>query len=166
MLRLFCQTDGAARTRASATESSSSFGIHGDIKPGNILHFQQENQGYYLGRLKVADLGLLQFHGKASRAKKSSQRPDFASQTYRSPKHDLSRIMSRKVDIWALGCVFSEHLTWAMRGPGAVEQYEERRLEECIFSRDTRGKGKWTDESFFVKYVKNQRLTNGDDVGR
>jgi hypothetical protein len=67
--------------------------------------------------------------------------------------------MSRKVDIWALGCVFSEHLTWAIRGPGAVKKYEERRLEENLFAGDTRGKGKWREDCFFVKYAKSQRLT-------
>ena len=47
----------------------TNFGIHGDIKPANILHFSQETDRYKLGVLKLADFGLMTFHTRASRTR-------------------------------------------------------------------------------------------------
>lgn len=156
---LHFHTDDVALIRPSTPANpSESFGIHEDIKPANILHFKNDEE-HHLGRLKIADLGLLQFYDITSRTKKSIQRPAFASQTYRSPEHDVSRVMSRKTDIWSLGCVFSEHLTWAIRGPSGVVDYGNKRSEESRTTGDTSGKGTWIEDSFFVKHVQKQGWT-------
>jgi hypothetical protein len=51
------------------------------------------------------------------------------------------------VDIWAMGCVFSEMLTWALRDGAAVELYRQARL-----SNETRlGDLGWREDNFFCK---------------
>ncbi|CAM1503138.1 Fc.00g079140.m01.CDS01 [Cosmosporella sp. VM-42] len=133
-------------------EREKYYGIHGDIKPANILHFSQETSHHRLGTLKVADFGLMKFHHRRSRTKKSPGTAYAASQTYRSPEHDIGQTMSKKVDIWALGCVFSELLTWVLRHPGARKEYVDQRMKEPSYS-GAHDKGQWSEDTFFVKRV-------------
>ncbi|KAH0499601.1 hypothetical protein TgHK011_006781 [Trichoderma gracile] len=89
----------------SAKNDEDLYGIHGDIKPDNVLYFTQD--GSPLGTLKVSDLGLMKFHRLISRTAHSKSM-GFAYQTYRAPEHDLNKVRSRKIDIWAFGCLFAE----------------------------------------------------------
>ncbi|KAF5025999.1 hypothetical protein F66182_1901 [Fusarium sp. NRRL 66182] len=129
------------------------YGIHGDIKPANILHFSQEKQRHPLGTLKVADFGLIKFHSRASRTKRSSGAAYAASQTYRSPEHDIGQVMSKKMDTWALGCVFSELLTWVILRPEACKEYQAKRTEESSYSGNTDNRGTWREDNFFTKHI-------------
>jgi serine/threonine protein kinase len=135
------------------------YGIHGDIKPANILHFSQERARYRLGNLKVADFGLITFHTRASRTKMSRKTAYAASQTYRSPEHDIGYFMSKKVDIWALGCVFSQLMTWVILGSAACNNYQKARTEEESFSGASMNRGKWHEDNFFVKHVQKKKRT-------
>ncbi|KAI8718306.1 Protein kinase domain-containing protein [Fusarium sp. LHS14.1] len=110
----------------SNEELRKNHGIHGDLKPENILRFP----GECLGKLKLSDFGLTKFHTKESR----SNQPGGGgmSLTYASPEQrtwDLS-FVSRKSDVWALGCVFSMLLTWAIRGPTGLQAYNDARHNE------------------------------------
>ncbi|KAK4060843.1 uncharacterized protein Triagg1_10535 [Trichoderma aggressivum f. europaeum] len=102
------------------------FGIHNDIKPDNILYFSQD--GPPLGTLKISDLGLMKFHKHDSRTRKSPSM-GMAYQPYRSPEHDTSEIRSRKIDIWAFGCLFAEFMTWVIRGGNGVEAFKRQRIK-------------------------------------
>ncbi|KAJ4202215.1 hypothetical protein NW767_006177 [Fusarium falciforme] len=117
------------------------YGIHGDVKPENILRFLKDG-GF--GELKLSDFGLTRFHTKASRSNQPGNGP--MSPTYAAPEQTGNWLfISRKTDVWALGCVFSVLLTWAIRGPDALEDYTTARQEET----DPGRKASWYQDTFY-----------------
>jgi serine/threonine protein kinase len=131
------------------------FGIHGDLKPENILHFtQSQSQGPTgLGTLKIADFGLTQFFTRSRRSPLAIipgvHLP--ALLTYSAPELMLKHEKySRKADIWALGCIFSELISWVVLGREGVDKYCRARCDEL--NVDTSGHFKaqcWRNDSFF-----------------
>ncbi len=97
------------------------YGRHGDIKPENILHYRNP-----LGTLKIADFGLGRFHGRDSRSQVDPKNA-VASPTYEPPECQLAEPVSRAYDIWSLGCVFLECITWLLKGANEVEEFSEYR---------------------------------------
>ncbi|KAF4337520.1 hypothetical protein FBEOM_8618 [Fusarium beomiforme] len=101
---------------------SQNQGRHGDIKPKNILFFNDTIDSG--GRLVVADFTLMRFHSPDTvytRIKDVNY-----SQTYRPPEKaalDGSQV-TQKYDIWTLGCVFLEFITWHLLGFNAVRSRE------------------------------------------
>ncbi|GKU07334.1 unnamed protein product [Fusarium langsethiae] len=97
---------------------SRSKGRHGDIKPKNILFFRDEKKPP--GRLVVADFTLMRFH--SSNADYTQIQKVGFSETYRPPEKAVGEgtQVSQKYDIWTLGCVFLEFITWHLLGPDAV----------------------------------------------
>jgi serine/threonine protein kinase len=66
-----------------------------------------------LGLLQLADFGT----GSIHRAISKSNIPRNAVQhTYRPPEIDLLQPLSRSMDIWSLGCVFLEFVSWLVKG--------------------------------------------------
>ena len=101
------------------------FGRHGDIKPDNFLYF--EDMPDRLGIVQIADFGLARFHGRETRSHIDPQRAH-ATPTYEPPELDLQKDVSRKYDIWSLGCVYLEFITWMLKGAHAtVEDFPEHR---------------------------------------
>ncbi|KAG4438024.1 hypothetical protein IFR05_006483 [Cadophora sp. M221] len=103
------------------------FGRHGDIKPENFLWFEHDFETQIPnGVLKVADFGLGRFHGRNSR---SGVNPDTVqtSPTYEPPECKLRLPVSRAYDIWSLGCVFLEFITWLLVGSQEIEDFSEFR---------------------------------------
>lgn len=122
------------------------YGIHRDIKPANILRFTEKKLDGDLGKLKLADFGLTKFHTLASRSLqpgKGKMSPSYAApeQMKEGPG------VSRKADIWALGCVFLMLLTWAIRGPGALRRFQCVRMNEGDMGHASRF---WNTDSFFI----------------
>jgi len=98
---------------------------HGDIKPANILFFKTKD-GIVL---KLSDFGLTRFHRKVSEIRMYEKL--VGSRTYRAPEIDLKRGVSRMYDMWALGCVFLEFLSWYVYGcEDGVEQFSVQRVKE------------------------------------
>ncbi|KAJ4005493.1 hypothetical protein NW766_011042 [Fusarium irregulare] len=111
--------------KIGARESGSqNKGRHGDIKPKNILFFRDE--GDSAGRLVVADFTLMRFHSSIDTEYTRIRNVGY-SRTYRPPEMDASRAtqVSQKYDIWTLGCVFLEFITWHLLGPDAVRPSKE-----------------------------------------
>ncbi|KAH8127647.1 hypothetical protein FP744_10008332 [Trichoderma asperellum] len=127
-------------------DNDALYGIHSDIKPDNILHFTDD--GTPLGILKVSDLGLMKFHRLISRTVQSKSM-GAAYQTYRAPEHDMGMMRSRKIDIWAFGCLFAEFLTWAIAGQGGIEHFKNMRVDEDRYFPD-KNKGEWFEDHFFT----------------
>lgn len=106
------------------------FGHHGDIKPENVLWFCEpshtdRNVG---GTLKLSDFGLAEFsiHQTTSMPPKSKWGVSLA---YRAPESDLKQgnAIGRSYDIWTLGCLYLEFITWMLGGSQLLDEFAEAR---------------------------------------
>lgn len=110
------------------------YGRHGDIKPANILWFpwKSDNPDSNLGQLALGDFGLAHFHSEHSRSN-VDPRNVARSPKYRAPEFDAESKISRKIDIWMLGCTFLEFNTWFLMGLDAVlEEFPNDRSEPDV----------------------------------
>ncbi|KUI68531.1 putative serine/threonine-protein kinase tsuA [Cytospora mali] len=90
------------------------WGIHGDIKPHNILWFKESTpESNPMGRLVICDFGFTSFHTKASISK---VQPEGHSPTYQAPEYGAESGISQAYDFWSLGCVYLEFITWYLLG--------------------------------------------------
>ena len=132
--------------------------VHTDIKPENILCFntlpREEERSYML---KLADFGLSVLVNTDTRLESSKLAH---IKTYRPPEHDTGENLSTKYDIWCLGCLYLEFVTWAMRGWKGVEEFEVARLEmqDSIL---TEAWGSVEEDTFFKKIPKRPRIASG-----
>ncbi|KAF4465391.1 serine threonine kinase [Fusarium albosuccineum] len=90
------------------------WGRHGDVKPENILWFAdydgQENH------LVISDFGLTRFNSAFSRSKVLQEQIQGFSGTYRPPDLHLDETITQKYDVWSLGCVLLEFVSWFLLG--------------------------------------------------
>ncbi|KAH8756366.1 kinase-like domain-containing protein [Diaporthe sp. PMI_573] len=107
-------------------------GVHGDIKPQNILWFTQEHNLHGHGVLKISDFGVTMFHSELT-TKVLPDKVRGITQSYAAPEHQLGTEVSRPYDIWSLGCIFIEFITWALEGFDGVQKFRDKRKED----RDT-----------------------------
>ncbi|KAI0015304.1 kinase-like domain-containing protein [Xylariomycetidae sp. FL0641] len=100
----------------SYSDTRRQFVLHADIKPDNILCFHEDEPPSVHPVLKLADFGL---------ALKSESDSNFSREmlvpvrSYRAPEfdvHDTDQPLDLKSDVWSLGCVFSELVTWSLSG--------------------------------------------------
>jgi serine/threonine protein kinase len=103
------------------------FGRHGDLKPENILWFPDHNSKGIGGFLKITDFGIAQFSTEDRWKPYRGGRPP-NSPTYRSPEIDLNGDLSTACDIWALGCVYLQFITWYFGGCTYLNDFGSRRL--------------------------------------
>ncbi|EMD92317.1 hypothetical protein COCC4DRAFT_69688 [Bipolaris maydis ATCC 48331] len=152
------QVDDDKKKRLIRTDSAgndhhlrSLFGRHGDIKPENILWYPCENSTGGHGVLKIADFGVVRFNTVNSwETHKTGRIPN--TQTYRSPEMDLDGNPTTACDVWALGCVFLEFVTWYCGGNKLVEWFGKRRLV-----KDPRVANMETD-TFFILYIEQGQI--------
>ncbi|KAI1468743.1 kinase-like protein [Daldinia caldariorum] len=104
-------------------------GIHGDIKPQNILWYKRlpghltegtspivDSSG--LGYLQISDFGTVKFHRYMSTKNNEIL---VRGNTYRAPESDLAGNQgSPAIDIWAFGCLYLDLITWYVRGGKSV----------------------------------------------
>ncbi|KAI5860609.1 protein kinase [Durotheca rogersii] len=110
------------------------YGRHGDIKPDNILWFRSGATRGDLGTLALADFGLGRLHTQVSRSNRDPMNIPRTA-TYRAPEFDVpGTTISRASDIFSLGCVFLEHVTWHLRGLESVtDGFPDHRMETDIY---------------------------------
>lgn len=109
------------------------FGRHGDISPRNILWYDNEDQSESTlgGTLKLSDFGEAELNSTFSKTRKEDVA---ATMTYRAPECDfLPRKIRQSYDIWSLGCVFLELVTWMLGGADALEAFASQRLSRDPF---------------------------------
>ncbi|KAI8632765.1 kinase-like domain-containing protein [Xylariaceae sp. FL1651] len=112
------------------------FGLHGDIKPANILWFKHPQDSIGAGVLKISDFGLAQFHSRETEMRSGHGEWIGCSPTYRSPEwetrsqDDRRKAYSRKTDIWSLGCVYLEFVTWILLASDGIEDFSVARTED------------------------------------
>lgn len=102
--------------------------IH-DIKPENILVFQQRDGSYLLQLSDFSCARVAEFIATIS-GKRHSYRTTTKSGTpiYRAPE-SLKGATSRPYDMWSLGCVYLEILVWFVDGFEALDTFRQSR--EC-----------------------------------
>ncbi|KAL8726824.1 MAG: hypothetical protein Q9166_006440 [cf. Caloplaca sp. 2 TL-2023] len=128
---------------------------HHDLNPDNILVVSRGGDSPYDCDFKVADLGLAHFiwylssmqdatdedqHGSNAYSGDisfllSPFRPELilqgAPESYRGINLEKSRLqVLQNVDIWSMGCIFSEVATWVIEGYPKVLEYRRRRRIE------------------------------------
>ncbi|KAL8408395.1 hypothetical protein RB594_006999 [Gaeumannomyces avenae] len=111
-------------------------GLHGDLKPENILFFSSYADGSINGTLAIADFGSCvarRLIPPTSGRNLSSQHIFGFTPAYRAPELDTSstRPPEPSADIWSLGCVLLELLTWANFGKLGLDRLTSARVSAC-----------------------------------
>jgi serine/threonine protein kinase len=132
------------RESGNIRHTKTFYGRHGDLKPENILWFPDPS-GKSKGILKIADFGISRFNTENAWEYRRSGRPP-NSPTYRSPEIDLEGRLSTACDVWALGCVYLQFITWYFGGESYLYHFARRRL-----AVDNNWAGIMTD-TFFTVY--------------
>jgi serine/threonine protein kinase len=110
--------------------TEQSLGRHGDLKPENILWFKgcgHDDSRYPTGVLQICDFGLTDFHSKQSVALVAAESIG-GTQTYRAPECHTQNYISQSYDIWSLGCVLLELVTWYMLGAEGLDDFLDKRI--------------------------------------
>ncbi|OTB15693.1 hypothetical protein K445DRAFT_317973 [Daldinia sp. EC12] len=150
---------GVTRGAFLSPQQIQDHGIHGDIKPQNILWYKRlpghlTDDAYNLegisqiidssglGYLQISDFGTVKFHRYMSTRNNEIL---VRGNTYRAPESDLSGNQgSPAIDIWAFGCLYLDLITWYLRGgdsvcndfPRAREADEPKQLIEGFSGED------------------------------
>lgn len=117
--------------------------LHADIKAKNILCFQPDDRNPPV--LKLADFG-------CSREAIQDGTVDIAeitnTRTYRPPECDTERKCGLNFDVWCLGCLYLEFLTWAIDGYEGIKAFDTARMETLNDTRISKGDA---EDTFFKK---------------
>ncbi|TEA21734.1 Death-associated protein kinase 3 [Colletotrichum sidae] len=95
--------------------------LHADIKPENILCFKE---GATSCSLKITDFDRSIPYDPETGLEEKVDQP----KTYRPPDNDGP--VGLEWDIWSLGCLYIEFVTWALLGYSGVLNFGEARLKE------------------------------------
>lgn len=84
--------------------------IHRDLKPSNIMLIEKDGNPHFV---KIVDFGIAKVLPQEGEvAHRLTQTGDvFGSPTYMSPEQCMGRVVDKRSDIYALGCVLYEALT-------------------------------------------------------
>ncbi|RFN49034.1 protein kinase [Fusarium flagelliforme] len=137
------------------------FGRHGDIKPENILYYP-DNNGGLRGRLVIADFGCTEFSTKEEINRKKRKSVPISA-TYRAPEIHLSPdAITSSYDMWTLGCVYLEFLTWWFGGWTFVEEFagQRKELDPYWYGRSNES---FRTDSFF-RIIKDEKGNNTAEV--
>jgi len=125
-------------------DEDRAYGRHGDIKPENILWSIEVDKRHEKccfpeqGFLLIADFGLMDIHKRLTRSRILAETIG-GSQTYEPPEVRLKQQVSRGYDIWSLGCLYLEFITWIMLGQEGLGRFLEARskTDDPVISDDT-----------------------------
>jgi hypothetical protein len=120
--------------RAVADQDPRIHGIHGDIKPENILVFKQwrgKDAGY--GLLQLADFGVSSYHDVDSIHNVS---PRVGTHRYMAPEGELSLKANQSWDVWSLGCLFLDFVVWFVRGRREQKRFATDLISPMTSSRN------------------------------
>ncbi|POS80462.1 protein kinase [Diaporthe helianthi] len=109
------------------TDKVQLYGRHGDIKLQNILWFCDPKKVGDRGVLKIADFGLAEFKTSPARLYQGMGRIKF-SPPYQPPECNvLGGRVGQSHDIWSLGCLYLELITWLLGGWELVKSFQVAR---------------------------------------
>ncbi|KAF5645962.1 serine threonine kinase [Fusarium tjaetaba] len=139
--------DALSTIHGQKGQAKTVYGVHGDIKPENILCFGS-NDGDRPMRLALTDFGSSYFctPGERDIPKGLKHTP-----AYRAPEIDFTTVgITQAYDVWSLGCVFAEVIAWFYEGRNGIAKLIDARLDEESNSPNR-------DAFFYVKYDFNNR---------
>ncbi|KAI0172132.1 kinase-like domain-containing protein [Hypoxylon sp. FL1284] len=110
------------------------YGRHGDIKAENILIFEsKDGEPEFI----LADFGLGALHHDHSK----SEVPNHKIQTTPGLKPPESimegAVITRSFDVWSLGCLFLDLLTWLLGGWQQVQVFQRSRMSPYIDGQES-----------------------------
>lgn len=146
---LLAECSGLAAGLSTVHGAPNAAQIHADIKPENILCFAQGDESLHGFTLKLADFGEARLIDKVNETDERKHVPH--TKTYRPPEQDTADVLKLNYDVWCLGCVFLEFLTWAIAGSEAIDDFSDARSEERDESRVTTAMGLVLSDTFFRK---------------
>jgi serine/threonine protein kinase len=94
--------------------------IHGDIKPENILVFEPDSETS-LGIFKLSDFGSSKTVDSSKTLDPTEIKLMRGTQAYEAPDILRSNELSCGIDMWSLGCVFLELLSWVFFPQGSED---------------------------------------------
>jgi serine/threonine protein kinase len=100
---------------------------HGDIKPQNILCFEDTctSASRYRVRLVIADMGLAKVHKDATLLRNGETTTKAYTVMYSAPETEGTGIpRSRLYDIWSIGCTYLEFVIWLLFGSEGLSQFQ------------------------------------------
>ena len=112
---------------------------HGDIKPQNVLVFEASRDTDSGCNFMVADFGISKLDGKSSGsapdacagAKTIPRTPRYsAPELHRTLEPFGTGTVGHARDVWSLGCVFVELLTFAFLGKPGIQRFENFRTAD------------------------------------
>ncbi|KAJ3526325.1 hypothetical protein NM208_g11246 [Fusarium decemcellulare] len=130
--RLFELLDGLYLLHNQGSFSRHSIvGVHQDIQLANILVFPRSNKSPYDVTFKLTDFGMAELRRVLKPEDEMPIRSEAAPECY--PNYVIQDFfrpqVSSRVDIWALGAVFSDVFVWSIAGESGREEYRCRRKE-------------------------------------
>ncbi|CZR62093.1 uncharacterized protein PAC_11990 [Phialocephala subalpina] len=110
-------------------------GFHQDLKPANILVVSKSDASPYEWDFKLADLGLSHFqkalngHGPVTSNDAHGTLAYGAPECHRGDRRTQNNTIKieQSVDMWSLGCVFSEAAVWIANGYDELLKYRATR---------------------------------------
>lgn len=109
---------------SDAPSHGTKVGYHRDIKPDNILVFGKSQ------RFMISDLGLMKFH------EIKGDKPDYTGEVsstgisaYAAPECGVQgKKVGRAADIWSMGCILAEAITWCVCGHLGKVEFDRKRM--------------------------------------
>lgn len=110
---------------------------HGDLKPENILIFDYKDHRFP-GVWKMADLGLARYHTTATGDRVYvTSNSGAGTISYQPPESIRAKAAatSRLYDIWSMGCILLQLMTWLLYGIEKIDELTTR-TTPSVFARD------------------------------
>ncbi|KAK7978227.1 hypothetical protein PG988_005717 [Apiospora saccharicola] len=117
--------------------------LHADIKPDNILGFSHQGSV----SLKLADFG--HSHILETTSSQVMVETMVNPRSYRAPEYDTETAVTTKYDVWSLGCLFLDFVTWALLGWEEVVSFQQQRLGEVNDPKADYGNS--SEDTFFKR---------------
>ncbi|KAL7764780.1 hypothetical protein ACKLNR_005925 [Fusarium oxysporum f. sp. zingiberi] len=116
--------DALSTVHGQNSQEKDLYGVHGDIKPENILCFGSDNKWTTFA---LADFGSSYF---LTPEEKDMPKGLKHTPVYRAPELDTTGGMTQACDIWSLGCVFTETIIWFCHGKDGISKLIQTRLDD------------------------------------
>ncbi|KAF5588093.1 serine threonine kinase [Fusarium pseudocircinatum] len=119
--------DAVSMIHGQKDQERDVYGVHGDIKPENILCFGSNDSERWTA-FALSDFGSSYFCTAEERNIPHGLKHTPA---YRAPEIDTTTLgITQAYDIWSLGCVFAEAITWFYEGRTGIAKLIHARLDE------------------------------------